>query len=179
MAESIKRSGLKQEGAIVSRTADPCPSHTMMDETPSLAKGHLATGSAEALPSTQEIAVSSHSLEATTTDLVRMKSSAPQILLGGAPESRRSAWVSAKVKALALAKAGYSCKFAGEDGHRCASRLALQLDHIVPRAHGGPGSIDNIQVLCRAHNIRKAEHDMGALFIQEKIKKSRPAPHRD
>jgi hypothetical protein len=37
-------------------------------------------------------------------------------------------------------------------GRRCGSRYALEEDHIIPRAKGGPSTLDNLQLLCDAHN---------------------------
>ena len=77
--------------------------------------------------------------------------------------------VRAGVRAIALEKAGYRREFVSKEGLRCLSRTHLEIDHIVPRSCGGEGTISNIQVLCRGHNLRKAEHDLGEPFIKNKI----------
>jgi 5-methylcytosine-specific restriction endonuclease McrA len=81
--------------------------------------------------------------------------------------------ISAKVRAAALQRAGYRCEFIGREGHRCAARGQLQIDHVVPRACGGRGHLENVQVLCRTHNLRKAGLDLGEAFIQRKIEAKR------
>ncbi|MFQ3583430.1 MAG: HNH endonuclease [Cyanobacteriota bacterium] len=49
------------------------------------------------------------------------------------------------------------------DGFRClgcgktASQAKLQIDHIVPIAHGGSNDISNLQTLCRDCNLRKKD----------------------
>ncbi len=34
-----------------------------------------------------------------------------------------------------------------------------QVDHKIPRAKGGPGEVDNAQVLCRDCNLKKGDKD--------------------
>ena len=48
------------------------------------------------------------------------------------------------------------CAFVGTHG-RCAERAFLEFHHVEPHAGGGPASIENIQLRCRAHNIHEAE----------------------
>src|SRR5207253_9668060 len=44
---------------------------------------------------------------------------------------------------------------------KCTSRLALQIDHVLPIAIGGSDEISNLQLLCRAHNSRRAIKTFG------------------
>ncbi|MBF0441244.1 MAG: HNH endonuclease [Oligoflexales bacterium] len=37
----------------------------------------------------------------------------------------------------------------------------MEMDHIFPEAYGGKAQPRNLQILCKSHNLRKAEHDMG------------------
>jgi hypothetical protein len=48
------------------------------------------------------------------------------------------------------------CAFVGTHG-RCAERAFLEFHHVEPHAAGGPATIENIQLRCRAHNIHEAE----------------------
>lgn len=44
------------------------------------------------------------------------------------------------------------------DGGRCrncSSTQDLPFDHVIPRSWGGSSTIENVQVLCRACNLRK------------------------
>jgi hypothetical protein len=50
------------------------------------------------------------------------------------------------------------------DGHRCTlcgSKHALEVDHIIPRAKGGPDSLENLRLLCRSCNQRAAITEFG------------------
>ena len=48
------------------------------------------------------------------------------------------------------------CAFVGTHG-RCVERAFLEFHHLEPHAAGGPATVENIQLRCRAHNIHEAE----------------------
>jgi hypothetical protein len=50
------------------------------------------------------------------------------------------------------------CAFVGAGGRRCSERGCLEFHHLVPYSAGGPATIDNIQLRCRAHNGYEARH---------------------
>ncbi|WP_242342189.1 HNH endonuclease, partial [Anaeromyxobacter terrae] len=56
---------------------------------------------------------------------------------------------------------GGRCAWVGPDGCRCSSRWKLELDHIQPAALGGASTIDNLRLVCRAHNLLHAERTFG------------------
>ncbi|WP_242355447.1 HNH endonuclease [Anaeromyxobacter sp. SG64] len=56
---------------------------------------------------------------------------------------------------------GGRCAWVGPDGCRCNSRWKLELDHIQPAALGGPSTIENLRLACRAHNLLHAESTFG------------------
>jgi hypothetical protein len=41
----------------------------------------------------------------------------------------------------------------------CASTETLQWEHIIPRARGGPDTIDNLVLACRSCNLKKGTRD--------------------
>ncbi|WP_242360615.1 HNH endonuclease [Anaeromyxobacter sp. SG17] len=51
---------------------------------------------------------------------------------------------------------GGRCAWVGPDGCRCNSRWKLELDHIQPAALGGPPTVENLRLACRAHNLLHA-----------------------
>jgi hypothetical protein len=52
------------------------------------------------------------------------------------------------------------CAFVGTEG-RCRERGFLEFHHCIPFADGGPTSVDNIQLRCRAHNQHEADLWLG------------------
>lgn len=54
------------------------------------------------------------------------------------------------------------CRFVDDEGRRCRSRTRLEFHHVHPFARGGRGSLENIRLMCRAHNSLAAERDYGA-----------------
>jgi len=65
------------------------------------------------------------------------------------------------------------CAFVSESGRRCGSRSMLQYDHIEPVASGGTSTVDNVRLLCRAHNQYAAERAFGADFMDRKRQEGR------
>ncbi|HEY6105051.1 MAG TPA: HNH endonuclease signature motif containing protein [Anaeromyxobacteraceae bacterium] len=53
------------------------------------------------------------------------------------------------------------CAWVGSDGKRCGSRWQLELDHVDPAARGGPPTLANLRLACRAHNVLHAEEVYG------------------
>ncbi len=60
------------------------------------------------------------------------------------------------------------CTFVGAGGRRCESRRFLEFHHVEPVAHGGPATVENVFLRCRAHNQHEAEQLMGAGFMEAK-----------
>ncbi|MDZ4678174.1 MAG: HNH endonuclease signature motif containing protein [Oligoflexia bacterium] len=48
------------------------------------------------------------------------------------------------------------CSFQTFDGKRCDSKYGLEIDHIQPKALGGDTSLENLRLLCKAHNQKAA-----------------------
>lgn len=42
----------------------------------------------------------------------------------------------------------------------CLHPQPVQMDHLIPRAHGGPSVIENGCPLCRVHHQRKTDHEL-------------------
>jgi 5-methylcytosine-specific restriction endonuclease McrA len=72
------------------------------------------------------------------------------------------------------------CTFVSTDGKRCLERGFLELHHHVPYAKGGESSVENLRLVCRAHNALFAERDYGAELMRSKRQQPREelAPER-
>ena len=57
------------------------------------------------------------------------------------------------------------CTFTSGDGHRCTATRRLEFDHIVPLAKGGSTSVENLRLLCRAHNQYEAQRSFGRQHV--------------
>jgi HNH endonuclease len=73
--------------------------------------------------------------------------------------------IPAAVKRDAWRRAGGRCEWPLDAGGVCGSTLRLELDHVVPRARGGPSTIDNVRVLCRVHNQLAARNAFGDAWM--------------
>jgi len=60
------------------------------------------------------------------------------------------------------------CTYVSAEGVRCGEQRHLQVDHILPVARGGCNEIENLRLLCSAHNQLLAEQWMGREFIERK-----------
>lgn len=60
-------------------------------------------------------------------------------------------------------KAGSRCSFVDKQTQkRCESTHLLEIEHIHPRAQGGTNQLENLTLLCRAHNqLRAWKHGLG------------------
>jgi hypothetical protein len=94
--------------------------------------------------------------------------------------------VSAEVKREAWLRAEGRCEWRLDSGEVCGSTTRLEFDHHpIPRAHGGPATIDNTRLHCRSHNILGARRVFGDAWMARFTRGSRkpeesgsPAPPR-
>jgi len=68
---------------------------------------------------------------------------------------------------------GGQCTFESESGYRCTERKLLEFDHVEPVAHGGRDTVENLRLLCRAHNQWAAEQVFGKELIRRKKSEAR------
>jgi hypothetical protein len=76
--------------------------------------------------------------------------------------------IPARVRRAVWKRDGGRCTFVGEGGHRCEARKPLQFDHTLEVARGGEATVENVRLLCRAHNQHAAERTFGAEFMRRK-----------
>lgn len=85
------------------------------------------------------------------------------------PRSSRAHAVSTAVRREVFERDGEQCTFVSDQGARCPSRGYLELDHIEPRALGGPDTASNLRVRCRAHNRLHAEQVYGKEHVERRL----------
>jgi hypothetical protein len=83
-----------------------------------------------------------------------------------APAASPSTAVPAAVRREAWKRSGGKCEWIFDSGERCGSTVRLELDHVTPRALGGPSTIDNARVLCKPHNLLAARRIFGDTCIE-------------
>jgi hypothetical protein len=84
--------------------------------------------------------------------------------------------ISAEVKRAAWLRAGGRCEWRLDSGETCGSTTRLEYDHHpIPKAHGGPATIDNIRLHCRCHNIAGARRVFGDAWMDRFAPGSRRA----
>jgi hypothetical protein len=93
--------------------------------------------------------------------VVRRPTRARVVTSEGRPAVAHSRHVAAEVKRVVWVRDGGRCAFVGTSGHRCSERAFLEYHHVVPHAVGGPATIANIQLRCRAHNGYEADTFFG------------------
>ena len=77
------------------------------------------------------------------------------------------------VRRAVVKRDGQRCAFVGEDGHRCEARAFLQFHHQRAWALGGADTVENLSLMCRAHNRLLAERELGAERVAQAIQDHR------
>jgi 5-methylcytosine-specific restriction endonuclease McrA len=87
------------------------------------------------------------------------------------PRTSRTHAVPVAVRREVFERDGEQCTYVSSEGARarCPSRGHLELDHIEPRALGGPNAASNLRVRCRAHNRLHADHVFGRRHVEEQV----------
>jgi hypothetical protein len=70
-------------------------------------------------------------------------------------------YIPAPVRDAVVARAEGQCEYVSKDGRRCDGRAYLQADHVPPFALGGQHTVEDLRMLCAAHNRWRAEQTFG------------------
>ncbi|HXK16250.1 MAG TPA: HNH endonuclease [Polyangiaceae bacterium] len=89
--------------------------------------------------------------------------------------ARKRAHIASELKRQLVARDGASCSFVCDDGERCGARAFLQIHHEEAWAKGGPDTLDNLRLVCAAHNRLLAEREFGAAHVESAIANRRRA----
>jgi 5-methylcytosine-specific restriction endonuclease McrA len=79
----------------------------------------------------------------------------------GRHRSSHGRYVPVAVRRAIWGRDASQCAYVDERGQRCSERRGLEVHHRQPHALGGPPTIENLQLRCRAHNTLAAEQDFG------------------
>jgi hypothetical protein len=79
----------------------------------------------------------------------------------GAPSVARREHLPAHLRRAVWERAQGRCQWPLESGGTCCSTLRLEVDHVEPRARGGPTVLANLRLLCAAHNQESARRVFG------------------
>jgi hypothetical protein len=80
-------------------------------------------------------------------------------------------YIPEKVKRVIWHRDSGQCTYVDSKGKRCESKHALQYEHIIPFAKGGKTSVENLKLLCLAHNQFTAIQAYGRTKMQTFWKK--------
>jgi hypothetical protein len=89
----------------------------------------------------------------------------PRKLRAQQPGSRH---VPLRVARAVWARDGEQCTFVDALGRRCKEQRFLTLEHRATFARGGPCTVENLCVLCKAHNHHAARRVFGEEHVQRK-----------
>ena len=105
---------------------------------------------------------------------VAQKKQAPRVVKAKAivkqdkPVTSKSRAVPLNTRRAVLQRDNYQCTYCAADGTQCRERVGLEIDHITPFSLGGTHEIENLRVVCKAHNGLFAEQVFGRDFIRGK-----------
>jgi 5-methylcytosine-specific restriction endonuclease McrA len=77
------------------------------------------------------------------------------------PRPARAEHVTAAVKREVWARDEGKCQWPVDGGGVCGSTTRLEIDHVIPRGRGGPSTVENCRLACRAHNVYAARQAYG------------------
>src|SRR5216684_3833465 len=89
------------------------------------------------------------------------------------PQGENDRYVPAAVKRAVWERDQGRCTWPMGDGEMCGSTHRLEFDHDLEVALGGKPTIENVRLLCKSHNLMKAEQHLGRTLMA-KFRKDRP-----
>lgn len=92
----------------------------------------------------------------------------------GKPRKRReqkprSRHVPVEVQGAVRKRDDSQCTFVDAQGRRCTEKCFITFEHDTPHARGGPATLQNLRLLCRAHNAFTARQVFGEEHIRKRV----------
>ena len=81
----------------------------------------------------------------------------PRVILDGGHHGNHQVWERDEGR----------CAWTSPEGKQCGSRWQVEIDHEEAAARGGPGTLDNLRLVCRGHNSLHAEETFGAEHMKK------------
>ena len=103
-----------------------------------------------------------------TAEVAPKPSSEPAPPQTDAPARSKTRHLPAAVRRAVWERDAGRCTFVDARGVRCRATAAIEYHHEHAHALGGPATLENIHLRCRAHNDLAAERDFGRAFMLEK-----------
>jgi len=89
-------------------------------------------------------------------EIINSHATSPEIARAS-NKQKRSRYIPTKTKRIIFQRARHQCEFTTPNNKRCESKHFLEVDHKHSYSQGGSSHPQNLQLLCRQHNQRKAE----------------------
>jgi 5-methylcytosine-specific restriction endonuclease McrA len=89
-------------------------------------------------------------------------------------QERRREHIPNEVLRTILARDGRRCTYVDGEGQRCPATAFLQVHHEHAHALGGPSTLENLRIVCGAHNRWLAEQDFGRAHQRRFIESRAP-----
>jgi len=81
--------------------------------------------------------------------------------------------IPARVKREVWTRAKGCCESAFPSGGTCGSKHRLEYHHVVPRAQGGPSTVDNVRLLCDVHHAVESRAFFGDAWMDQFTRRRR------
>ena len=94
------------------------------------------------------------------SEVTSEKTTSPEIV-HASNNKKRSRYIPAKTKNIIFQRANHQCEFTTQNNKRCEATHFLEVDHKHPYSQNGSNHPQNLQILCRQHNQRKAKNFVG------------------
>lgn len=132
----------------------------LVGKRPSVERAAASAPSASAAAAPTVPAASTPTLPAASGSAVTVAPAPYPMTAPGRP-ARVTRSIPAAVRRAVRERDGERCAFVAPDGRRCAATTRLEFHHVVPWARGGPATLANMELRCRAHNQYQAVRDFG------------------
>ena len=152
------------ERLLASRNQDPDRAHIVMhfmvDEATYDEFVRARSLARHRVPDGDTATVFKLAMTALIADIERKKAGVVARPRTGRRTAEGSRHIPARIRRAVWARDGARCAFRGAMG-RCTERDFLEFHHVKAFAEGGPSTIGNLELRCRAHNAYEAEQMFG------------------